>query len=285
MKPREKPVLGVGDIVTKTLAIFFQRLPIVMLLAAPATVVMVGTLYLMLVEFEQTIIEIIGLPNRYSEAILAFFSFSIALGLGAALASGPLTGAAHAFVKGKKIPIGACFRLMFRKTAVKIAIGTFLAAGVIFVLFLNAVLPGAFTGFFSIIISWAASMYILARWAPALPTVALENTGFASLRRSDWLSAEYRWQGTGTLVLAFIIGTILSGVFTAGMLLAGAYIIYEVFDVRLANTVEEVLIFLDATVGLSIAVAILTLAVAVLRLRLIEIKEPPDLEDMIEVFE
>lgn len=282
---RAKQILGVGDIVAQTLAIFFRRLPVVLLLTIPAAAAMVGILYLSLIEFERELQEFLGVSRRLGDMLLGYLSFTVAFGTGAALASGPLAGVAEAYIQGQRTPLRACFAMMFRRLAMTLSLGVLLAAGVMFLMFVNAVLPRTFTGLLPMLMSLALSMYLLARWAPALPTAVLEGKGFDSLRRSDWLSAGYRWQGTGTLILAWVIGVIFGGAFAAGLLLGGAFVFNDVFDVGPAGRVEEVLLFLDFGIGLSIAIAIITLAVIVLRLRLIEIKEPPDIKDMITVFE
>ncbi|MEO1491750.1 MAG: hypothetical protein AAFV19_06315 [Pseudomonadota bacterium] len=283
--PRPKQILGIGDIVAKTLAIFFQRLPVVILLTLPAAASIFGILYLALSEFEREIVGMLGLSGRMGDTMLGFLTFSTALGTGAALASGPLAGVAQAFIRGTRTPVRACFLAMFRKTVLVILVGILIAAGVMFLMFMNALLPGAYVGFLSLLMSLTGGMYLLARWGLALPTISQERIGFTALKRSDWLSAEYRWQGTGTLVLSFVISVIFGGVFVAGTALAGGYLVYEVMGISIPNKLQEVLLFLDFGLGLSITIAILTLSIVVLRLRLIEIKEPPDIEDMITVFE
>jgi hypothetical protein len=188
-------------------------------------------------------------------------------------------------MQGRKTPIGKCFWLMFRRLGITLAIGILLATMVVFLIFLNAILPGRMTGVLTVLLSVGLGMYPLARWGPALVTAPLERQGFSALQRSDWLSAGYRWQGAGTIGLALMIGVIFGGAFIAGVILVGGYLLNELLDARMGNSLEEVLVFLDGALGLCITIAIVTLTVVVLRLRLIEIKEPPDLEEMIDVFE
>jgi hypothetical protein len=284
-KPNERVTLGVGSIVATSTGMFFKRLHIVALLALPAMIAVTGLMYVFTYELWTLLRDATGLSRSTSEPIVAYITATCAIGVATGLSAGPLASAATAYVAAKPISPGASFARIGIKPLQAIATGMLVTAGTLALMLLLALAPNVRLGILMACGCLALGMYALARWGLALPVIPLERMGMRALRRSEWLSADYRWPLTGTFFLLFVIAVLFGGLAAAGLMMLARLITIDALAINFSNSLEEVFILMDVSFGTTIAISVMTIGAAVMRIRLIEIKEPLDIEDMIDVFE
>lgn len=283
--PTPRVALGVGNIVATSLAIFLKRLHIVAILMLPALASVTVLFYVFTNELWSTMRDTIGFSRSTAEPIVAFITATLAIGVATGLAAGPLSKAVSAYLAARPIPIGASFGALRINPLHSILVGILVTAGTLVLMLSLTLAPGVRVGLLLAAGCLAVGMYALARWGLALPIIPLERMGLRAIRRSEWLSADYRWPLTGTFFLLFVIAILFGGLTAAGLIMAGRLIAIDGLGIAFNNRLEEIFILIDFSLGTTISIAVMTIGAAVMHARLIEIKEPLDIEDMVDVFE
>ncbi|MFS2316698.1 hypothetical protein RMQ97_02060 [Maricaulis sp. D1M11] len=150
-----------------------------------------------------------------------------------------------------------------------------LAAGVMIVL-----------GFLALIIP---ALYVAAMVSVFVPAIVFEKRGFGALGRSFELTRGYRWAIAGVMIVINLIGTVISGVLGAIVALVVVGGVYGndpttlvMQDVVLGHQLLGVGI--EALInGITLPLSMISTALIFVRLR--EIKEGGDAEDLVRVFE
>ena len=284
-----RPRLGPGLIFTKVLAIFFKRLPKILLLCLPAAAAMGGMFW-------------VGIEwlNRGGSGPLAllpewlwnpFTIFSIAIGLGMGLAAAPLSAAFHSYQKKGRVPLGACLKALKSKPLVALVIGVIVTGATLLPFAALSWATSARLGLFIGSVALVIGMYALGLWGLALPAISRDQLGFRGFRRSMSLSQGYRWPIAGTCFVLFFTAILAGGLVGAGVMMLGRIILIELLDINgfglfgPGADIFELLAFLDFCLSFTIIVAIIVLGLAAIRARMAEIKEPPDIEDMVDIFD
>ena len=279
-----KPVLGTGQIYTDVLGVFVQRFPKILLLSMPAAVAM-GLIFYAGIELLDGPLSRLWRYSAWLAVLAPMAMFALALGTGLGLASGPLSAALHEFKLHRKVPIGRCIaRFAVRPVAAVIcsvmAVGTTLMP-----LWLLAAADSVRVGLILGGCALAIGMYGLGFWGLAAPSVAIERLGLSALGRSRRLGEGYRWRIAGTCFLLFVTAVLVGGAVTVGLGFLFAFVFDEVLGMRFGHRTDDALLFLDFCLGQTLVVAVMGLGLAAIRARMVEIKEPPDIADMIEVFD
>ena len=281
--------LGLGVIVTKALAVFVLRLPKVLLLSLPASIAL-GLLFYAAIEWLQSsfIRHALLLPWWM---LNPFTIFSVGLGLASGLMAGPLSAAFQAFDKTGVLPLGSSFRSLKAKPFVAMIVGIIVVGATLLPFAMLSWATSARLGLFIGCVALAVGMYGMALWGLALPAISRDGMGFRALRRSMELSKGYRWRIAGTCFVLFFMALLAGGVIGAGLVLLGRIIMFELLGlphfIEIFGSMDllAVLIFLDFCLGFTIIIAVNMLGLAAIRARMVEIKEAPDIEDMIDIFD
>lgn len=278
----ERPVFGTGQIVAGVLELFVRRMPKIALLTLPGILAAAGVT-MIYAEFIDALVEVwIGggiLGNLVPPLLLGALA-GVAIGL----PSGAMVAAWRGYARHRRIDLEECFRVMRIGTGRTILAAVLIGMAVLvpWALLTLATVPqvGIFLGAAAL----ATGMYALALWGVGVPTIPAEGLGLgAALRRGRALGDGYRWQIAGAAFLLLCSGVLLSLVL--GTLVAlGAYGLDAVFGIRASLRGEVAAAIGTGLISIPL-VAIMPLGLAAIRARLIELKEPPDIADMAEVFD
>ncbi len=282
--PSERPVLGIGQIMSDVLTLFFLRLPKLLLLGLPGALGIGGVLYGTVAMADQWS-QLRLLTDAKVALAAGFLAFAVALGLGLGLTAGPLTAAYDIYHRHGRVPLVPCARTVFRRPVQAAVCGIVVTLATLAPLALVFLASTPRVGFFATIVLIAIGMYSLGRWGMSLPAVSMDRIGVRALRRAVRLGQGYRWRIAGTCFLLWFTALLFGGLLSGGLGLGvGAFLEFAV-NVDLGNQVEEILLFANAVLGLSVMTVLLALGLAAIRARMVEIKEPPDIGDMIGVFD
>lgn len=280
----ERPVLGVGQIMADVLVLFFRRLPKIMLLALPGGLGIAGVLYGTFA-MEDYWSGLFATSDFRPGFIAGIAAVAIALGTGLGLAAGPLTTAFHSYQLRRQVPLGSCARTLTRRPIAAVMCGVMVTLATLAPLALSVYASTAWVGFFLAMVLISAGMYAMGRWGLSLPAISMDRMGLSALGRASRLGEGYRWSIAGTCFLLWFTSFLLGGMLSAGLALLVGATLELVIDVNLDPDVEGALVFIDAVLGLTAATALLALGFAAIRARMVEIKEPPDIAEMVEVFD
>ena len=281
-------VFGIGTVIANVFAIFIKRLPKVLFLSLPAAALMGFVFYLGIIWIDDLGGELVGLPDWL---VNPFTIFSVAIGFGLGLSAGPLAAAYDSYQRTGTVPVRRCLARVIARPMVALVIGVLVAGAVILPL---TTLIWAATPRIGLVIFCGAllvGMYALGLWGLALPAIAMDRIGFSGLKRSFRLSQGYRWPIACTCFVLFFASLLIGGLIGAGLLMAGRLILVEMLDLSgfgmfgPNSDLFEMLLFLDFCFAYMIIVALITLGLAAIRARMVEIKEPPDIGDMVDVFD
>ena len=274
-----REALGVAEILTSVLAIFFKRLPKILLLALPSGLAMAGLFYLGFAVLE-------SVWGRWSyDILIPFVLVAITFGTGLGLASGPLTEGLRIYERNGELPFWICLGRIWRQLVPSIVCGIVTALFTLVPLWLISLASSGRVGLFIAVVAIALGMYGCALWGLSVSSSSQERIGVAALRRGQRLSQGYRWQVAGTCFLIFFTAILISGLVGAGLALIARLLISEITFFGEFVSLWEALAFIDLCLAAMILIALIALGLAAIRTRLIEIKEPPDIEDMVAVFD
>jgi hypothetical protein len=281
-----KPILGVAQIMTDVLAVFFKRLPKVLLLALPGGIVFGGLFYLAFIEFVLLWDGGFGRGGSlFLDLLIPFFLFATCFGSALGIVAAPLAAAMSEFNLHRTVTLRKCFAALRRNPIAAILLGTFVIAMTLVPLLLLSFAGSGRSGLFLGLVALAVGAYMLGLWGIALPSISKDKLGLSALGRSKRLGGEYRWPIAGTCFLLFFTSVLFGG--AVGALLAAGFglMVYEVLDLNVSNDLLDTLMFFNFCIGQTIAITLLGLGLASVRERLVEIKEPPDIANMIHVFD
>ncbi|MEM7742742.1 MAG: hypothetical protein AAF409_03440 [Pseudomonadota bacterium] len=282
--PSERPILGVGQIMSDVLTLFFLRLPKLLLLGLPGAIGIGGVLY-GTVAMEDQWSQLGFLADANVAFAAGFLAFAVALGLGLGLTAGPLTAAFDTYHRHGHVPLFPCVRTLLHRPVQAAVCGIVVTLATLAPLVLVFLATTPRVGFFATIVLIAIGMYSLGRWGMSLPAVSIDRIGVRALGRAVRLGQGYRWRIAGTCFLLWFTAVLLGGFLSGGLGLGVGAMLEFAYDVDLGNQVEEILLFSNAVLGLSVMTVLLALGLAAIRARMVEIKEPPDIGEMIGVFD
>lgn len=274
-----RQALRIAQIVTSVLAIFFKRLPKILLLALPSGLAMAGLFYLAFVVLE----EVWGQWDY--DILIPFTMVAITFGTGLGLVGGPMAEALRFYERDNRVPFWICLARVWRRLVPAIVCGIVTAVFTLMPLWVISFAESGRVGLFIAAIAIALGMYGCALWGISVPSTSQERIGLSALRRGQGLSKDYRWQVAGTCFLIFFTALLISGLIGAGIVLLARLALGEITFFGNAVDLWEVLAFFVLSLDSMILIALIALTLAAIRTRLIEIKEPPDIEDMIAVFD
>ena len=285
--PRQ--VFGIGTVIANVFAIFVKRYPKVMFLSLPGTVLMGLVFYAGIIwvdDVGQGVFS--GLPRWL---VNPFTIFSVGIGCALGLSAGPLASAYDSYQRRGTVPVGHSLARVLARPAVALAVGILVAAAVILPL---TTLIWAATPRIGLVIFCGAllvGMYALGLWGLALPAISMERIGFRGLKRSFRLSQGYRWPIACTCFVLFFAALLIGGLIGAGLIMLCRLILLDWLELSgfgffgPNSDLFEILLFLDFCFAYANIVVLMMLGLAAIRARMVEIKEPPDIGDMVDVFD
>ena len=283
------PILGTGQIITNVLALFIKRFPKILILCLPAGLALGLVFYLGIRWIDS---GFIGAPSFIPWWLMNPFTvFSAAIGLAMGLSAGPLAEAYHRYYTTRRVPLGACMKAIIRRPLAALIMGVIVAGATLLPFAALSWATSARLGLFVGSVALVIGMYVLGFWGLALPAISRDRMGFGGFGRSKNLSKDYRWRIAGTCFVLFFAALLAGGLVGAGLVLLGQLILAELLGIQGlgffgTNTdLFEVLMLIDFCLSFTIIVALIVLGLAAIRARMVEIKEPPDIEDMVAVFD
>lgn len=280
-----KPILGVAQIMTDVLAVFFKRLPKVLLLSLPGGIVFGALFYLGFIEFAGLWDSNFGRGPFFISMLVPFLIFATCFGSALGSVAAPMAAALSQFNSRRTITLRTCFATLWRKPIVAMIAGTLVITMTLVPMMLLTFAGSGRTGLFLALVSLALGAYMLGVWGMALPSISKDNKGLSALGRSKRLGLGYRWPIAGTCFLLFFTSVLFGGAIGAVLALGFGLVAFELLDINVSNEMTEILFFINFCFGQTIALALLCLGLAAVRERMVEIKEPPDIADMVDVFD
>lgn len=280
-----KPILGTGQLYTDVLAVFVRRFPKIMLVSLPSAIGLGIALYGWYQAMEGPFEVLFRGSSILLGMMSAFGLFAVAFGVGLGLAAGPLAAAFHEYHVHGRVTVQACLARLKVKPLIAILCAALVTLGTLVPMWMLALADSARMGAFLGALSLAVGMYALGLWGMAVPMISTERIGLRALKRALGLGKGYRWQIAGTCFLLFFTAILIGGAVGAGAGFGFSLIADELFDIRVTGDLEDVLIFLNFCFSLTLMSSILALGLAAIRERMVEIKEPPDIADMVDVFD
>ena len=268
--PEPQAHLGVGAILSETFALFGRNFVFFFSLGALPSVVL-GMINIGVERAQRSaIIETDAFPST-----LVYTSFVIGLValIGYLVLQGVMARSAIALKTGNGTQLSQAVMSSLSGLFPIMILG--LAAGVMIVL-----------GFLALIIP---ALYVAAMVSVFVPAIVFEKRGFGALGRSFELTRGYRWAIAGVMIVINLIGTVISGVLGAIVALVVVGGVYGndpttlvMQDVVLGHQLLGVGI--EALInGITLPLSMISTALIFVRLR--EIKEGGDAEDLVRVFE
>lgn len=279
-----KPVLGIGQIISDVLVLLVRRLPKVLCLALPGAGLSAGFLYLVF----ETLDANAALRSGFSVQIAIALSpvlIACTLGLGLGLGAAPLAAGWSSWSRSRTLPLGPSLWQIRRKPVHAALAGLIVCVLAALPLCGALLLTNGFLGGFLTLCAMLVGTLALGIWGPALPAISMDNLGLGALRRSAELTRDYRMATAGTCALMFLTASLLGGLMAAGLALAFALIFEFWLEMSLPSVLEQVLVIGDALISSACMIGTFGLGLAAIRARLVEIKEPPDIADMVDVFD
>lgn len=275
-----RPALEVATLMTIVLGIMVKRIPKILLLALPAGLAMGGLLYLGF-----SVLESWWIRFRL-DILMGFAVIAVSLGTGLALMGGPMAQALDEYERKGTLSLRPAFARLFTRLIPALCCAILTAAMTLVPLWLVAEIGGGRVGLFLGAVAIAAGMYGTAFWGLSVPIIPIERLGLRALGRSRALGEGYRWPIAGTCFMFVFTAVLLSGLIGAGLAMIARLIMFEWLNLSSTNyDLIGALAFVDLCIVLMLMISMVSLGLAAIRRRLIAIKEPPDIEDMIAVFD
>lgn len=268
--PEPQMHLGVGAILSETFGLFGRNFVFFFSLGALPSVVL-GVINIGVERAQRD--AMIGTDVYPSTLVYTSFVIGLVALIGYLLLQGIMARSAIALKTGNGTQLSQAVMSSLSGLLPITILG--LAAGVMIVL-----------GFLALIIP---ALYVAAMVSVFVPAIVFEKRGFGALGRSFELTRGYRWAIAGVMIVINLIGTVISGVLGAIVaFVALAEVIgndpttLDMQDVVLArqllSTGSEAL-----RNGISLPLSMISTALIFVRLR--EIKEGGDAQDLVRVFE
>ena len=247
--------LGVGALFTQSFTLFMRHFALF--------VAITGLPSLLMAAISASMFDVETLADPTSPVAadpLAFFTpgylvFVFASTLVGFLIMGVVTLAAYDARSGKPVRIGDYVARTLSQ-ALPLVVLTILMILAFYVGVILLIVPG---------------LYIAARFAPLVPSILVEGTGWSGLGRAQALTKDYRWPIVGALILLFVILVVVSAGLAALLFFLAAF-----------GFVGEVLL---GTINSVASYGFGSVFTALLYARLREIKEGLGIEDLSAVFE
>lgn len=274
-----KPALGVGRLFGLVTVLFVTRLPKILLLALPGGLATGGLLYLGIYIGEDY------WRDFGVEILLSFLVIAISIGSGLALTAGPMAKAFSSYQRHGRVPVLTCLAKVSRRILPALICAILTAILTMIPIWILVQMSGGRFGAFLATCAVATGMYAIAVFGLSIPAIPVERLGLSALGRSRTLGQGYRWPIAGTCFMFFVTALLIASGIVAGLAFLSRVIMVNWLG--LANTFTTVtsIAFVSICVAMMFCTSLIALGLAAIRERLIEIKEPPDIGDMIEVFD
>lgn len=280
------PALAPGEIFGETLALFFRRLHIILILSVLPSIAFGAVFYLLVIAYEDWLRQTLNIGRGYARILLTFASIALSVGVGLGTASGPMTTAARAFRVGQPVRLGDCLHVFWRRLPARMVVGSQICAGLLMPLAIVAIgTNSARAGLIITILALGIGSYAIGRWGLSLPSLSAETMQGSATRRAVFLSQGYRWQLAGTAFLLLVMAALISGLFAVLLITGSRLFMTEVLNIRGFGTIAEWVMIAEASLGVGVMSALVAIGLALMHARMVEIKEPPDISEMIHVFE
>ncbi len=287
LRPRsvtpERAALDISGVVATTLGLFVRRGLRTALFGLPGTVLSVAVFWLLAELFERV-------PVSYAESnvtwlLCAYVFVVIGLGFSIGTVGAPLVVMVSGLLDEEPCAFRAHFRPIWSRPLLLYRVSCAIVAAMLTPAFVLMPMPLLNLSPVALFLALATALYALARWGSALSVAAVEVHQSECLGRSAWLTRGYRLALCGTYTMLIVIATLISAVVGAGLAIlsqiVGAFLVAS----EVPGPLVDLLIALDVGLSVFVGLAIMIIGSAVLHARLVEIKEPPDLARVVDVFE
>ncbi|MEM0989458.1 MAG: hypothetical protein AAGK00_11295 [Pseudomonadota bacterium] len=285
VQPRQqRQSLGLAEIMSDVLVLYLTRFPKMLLLSVPSALAMAGIFWAFFFSYDGWL-PALDRQSPFFAAFVVIFGLSLTLGTGLSLAAGPMSMAFRTYRLERRVPLQSCPAQIYRRPvqaaicAIAVTFATMLPLSGL--AFIQGSLMALIYGLFAV----GIGMYAVGRWGAAVPAVTAEGIGISALGRANRLSQDYRWASAAAAFVLWFTAQLMGGGLAA-LLNAGVSAFWHlVLDRRMYSQISETLFFITFVVGITLIANLLALGLAALRERLVQIKDPPDVTEFLDVFD